>query len=99
MSHTPGPWRFDRAGDERIVAERVCVALVTRGVDAECDEDMRGPTFEANASLIAAAPEMLQALKETIGYWDACGFSDCDDGCDCIVHFVRAAIAKAEGKS
>jgi hypothetical protein len=42
---------------------------------------------------------LLAALKETLAYWDSTGFSECDEGCDCIVESVRAAIAKAESLS
>jgi hypothetical protein len=90
--HTPGPWRFDEHGDDRIVGDRLCVALITLGVD---DGAMRGPIFRANANLIAAAPELLEALKGLraliIG---ECGAStyECIDG-----ERADAAIRKAEG--
>ena len=91
MSHTPGSWD---AVDDEIVAKDGDVGIAHVPL---CDGT--DPTeWQANIHLIAAAPEMLQALKETIGYWDACGFSDCDDGCDCVVQSVQAAIAKAEGR-
>ena len=48
-----------------------------------------GPTSEANARLIAAAPEMLEALKESAG-WFLSGF---------IRDRALAVIAKAEGRS
>jgi hypothetical protein len=56
--------------------------------DVGADEEMciSGPTVEANARLIAAAPEMLAALKDAVEYhglWFA---------------RARAAIDRAEGR-
>lgn len=50
-----------------------------------------------NARVAAAAPDLLDALKATLTYWETTGFAECEAGCDCIVEYVRAAIAKAEG--
>jgi len=50
-----------------------------------------------NALVIAAGPDMLEALRETLAYWETTGFAECDEGCGCVVEIVRAAIAKAEG--
>jgi hypothetical protein len=78
------PWTLGRTG--RVVmdanGERV----------ADCrNEDVGDEARDAaNARLIAAAPELLAALKQTL---DNCKFW-CDDFKDA----VRAAIAKAEGK-
>ena len=49
---------------------------------------------EADARLIAAAPELLEALKELMEYaWII------EDRCDAVAtNKARAAIAKAEGK-
>ena len=60
MTHTPGPWKVsrksavmvDREGDH----ERVHICVM---VDYPCCQD-------ANAALIAAAPEMLEALEELV---------------------------------
>lgn len=46
---------------------------------------------EANARLIAAAPEMLEALKRVTGYFMKSG------GVIGDLPFIREAIAKAEG--
>ena len=51
-----------------------------------------------NARLIAAAPELLEALKGTLNYWKSTGFAECEPDCDCLVESVRAAIAKAVGR-
>ena len=56
------------------------------------------PRDIANANLIAAAPDLLEALKRTLV---ECGFNDPNDT-DYESEFagiVRAAIAKADGAS
>ena len=62
--HTPGPWTADRTHDD--------VVMVDAGSgSAICDVygDYSGER-EANAALIAAAPEMLAALRRLL---KACG--------------------------
>ncbi len=114
MSHTPGPWTAqfgEQSGYDCMTAAWLIVADVRPFRIAAVDLGSYGQsprtgdiletasdTAEADAHLIAAAPELLAALKETLAYWDSCGFSDCDEGCECIVQSVQAAIAKAEGK-
>jgi len=64
------------------------------------------PIFEANAYLIAAAPELLEACKAWVAYLDAPGDGYDEDGSDRITFedevrmpaAMRAAIAKAEGR-
>src|SRR5688572_22997275 len=110
MRHTPGPWVQDPTGDigwwligtaEREVAE-------ARGEDRF--SGMTAGEARANARLIAAAPDLLAALKELVDWQGvehqaAAGpdgdAEDCpgDDTCRCpIVAQVNAAIAKAEGR-
>jgi len=53
--------------------------------------------YDDDASLIAAAPELLDALKETTGplmAYNGYGWPDRDK----VIERVRAAIAKAEGQ-
>lgn len=88
--HTPGPWnaRYTpfRGGHDDIwcidwSADQEEVAEIVHG--------------EANACLIAAAPELLAVvieLQESAEYWSE---YDVPIG---IVDRIRAAIAKAEGK-
>lgn len=59
--HTPGPWEyeFDADGDHVILTEGGQIIAVTSG-----NEYMELPTDAANARLMAAAPEMLEALEE-----------------------------------
>lgn len=57
MKHTPGPWSIDRGtGHEQLImAEDLHIATIHRPLE--------GYWTRENARLIAAAPEMLEALK------------------------------------
>lgn len=86
--HTPGPWRLGRAmGMEHVVMDEndspVCEMLSPyRG-----REDYR----DANARLIAAAPDLLAALMYMLANAEADGWSDM------MLADTRAAISKATG--
>ena len=85
--YTPGPWRIGTPppnGEQTIGAlNGLMVAVATTGVEME--------VTEANARLIAAAPELLEALQSVL---DNC----LDSEGLCAAHAkARAAIAKATG--
>lgn len=101
MSYTPGPWLRDgltvyalmhagwRAGVE-IFKNRFSCSVHWAG--AECDAE----ELEANANLMTAAPDLLEALKEML----------VNGGCSTTewmpletIKKARAAIAKAEGRA
>ena len=85
--YTPGPWRIGTPppnGEQTIGAlNGLMVAVATTGVEME--------VTEANARLIAAAPELLEALQSVL--------ENCLDSEGlCAAHAkARAAIAKATG--
>jgi hypothetical protein len=93
--HTPGPWRVWRDQDPKEPVQ-IC------GMESDfvCEISGINTNREANASLIAAAPELLEALD---GFLELCGqgvfqVDNCDQG-DVIrwTEKARAAIAKAKG--
>jgi len=87
VSYTPGPWDIgdlDRNDQRQITAHSSLIATCAH----EC-LSLREQIMEANAQLIAAAPELLDALKEVAHH--------ADDECGFMV-LVKAAIAKAEGR-
>lgn len=93
--HTPGPWRSENQFSCKILNENgVCVAVPHgpegRWVDVKEEH-------EANARLIAAAPELLNALKAMIHYHGECDFQ-CKEVQICKHEMARQAIAKAEGR-
>lgn len=109
--HTPGPWTMCfRSGDmSEGTVERgsdlvaiVCGANYGAWRDAPDEGDAE---FEANTRLIAAAPDLLAALKSALGALEemqriwaphaaANGFSTKDSA---MIVSLKAAIAKAEG--
>lgn len=92
---TPGPWVIDEWSMTGINSESKHVALVNYSHHG-LPNDVYGDEHEANANLIAAAPELLEALieltesaKEAID-----GLGDLADAIDT----AKAAIAKALGQ-
>ena len=100
-THTPGPWHVDH--DQASHGEKLCI------VDAEGDIIVRTPITlpesperaqdQANADLLAAAPELLVACREVAEWLDLLKQNYPDmagliRGCQ----KARAAIAKAEGR-
>lgn len=102
QTHTPGPWRFRHSSECNRplgwIDSRTNNSLVElRGTSAEGRKD-----FEGNARLIAAAPELLAALKTmTDDFVGLAGHTKTTlAGCyQQSVNEARAAIAKAEGRT
>jgi hypothetical protein len=100
-AHTPYPWTVDgtiAAENLDVIGEGGRVAML------DCD-DIDADTLEANARLIAAAPELLEALIALLNVESAAlhgaRTSAANDGLDVLYHFAaaRAAIAKATGEN
>ena len=100
--HTPGPWRVSRhdalrytwhvnAGPAGYSQKRV--AIVPGDSSADC--------AEANAALIAAAPDMLEALRSAAAFAEqwvgANEGSMLADAREAMLAKARAAIRKATG--
>lgn len=100
MSHTPGPWTvtWDEFGgyDCMTPAFRVRDENDRAVVTLDCGRTA-DPVIEANARLIAAAPDLLVALRDLC---DAIPDETitADPPLGCWVEAARAAIAKAEGR-
>jgi len=77
-----------------IEVTRVFVILFDAGNGTQLRVDSRGEFEEADAHLIAAAPDMYEAILSVL-HADACGFAGMMDS---ALSKARAAIAKAEGK-
>lgn len=112
VKHTPGPWQVmnDYDGATIVIAnvdgETFSDGSSTFSYDFVCDtfpDDGDGSRSreiaKADAHLIAAAPELLEALKAmrpcVEGYIDRCDFSR---GIEAR-KLLNAVIAKAEGRS
>lgn len=105
-SHTPGPWKHSNDQDE--IRNRIAtvgwVEDYVIGVPFENDyetnyEDHGDP--EADARLMAAAPDLLQALQWLLpGLELDLRYADPDDDLDCLrsrVKTIRDALEKALG--
>lgn len=96
VKHTPGPWKLLAVGDN----QRFCPADQNNHSILTL-EDEGSSTFacvyeESDAHLIAAAPDLLEALKETLFLASAYGpegKSPTEE--NAILDRARAAIAKA----
>jgi methionine synthase II (cobalamin-independent) len=101
--HTPGPWTYSRSavqyGDWRFYVAQAEGAPYTPHYSdvatliAETVNDERRSIQEANARLIAAAPDLLEALKRLMG-----GTTTLQDAQEAAQQ-ARAAIAKATGEA
>ena len=104
MSHTPGPW------------SAVCRHVSYKGGEWPEDEFLqwevegpkavmygRGTFYQSDANLVAAAPELLAALKAFLDMYlsgaNSGDWGNWDAEKDPEVIAARAAIAKAEGQS
>lgn len=65
--HTPGPWTLDDRGYKYIVSKSGN-GYITRDICRLDGSTMAALAQEANARLIAAAPELLEALEELLRY-------------------------------
>ena len=92
--HTPAPWTTDgtaNTGDLDIVAPTGRIAMIDCEFSAETED-----VLTANAHLIAAAPELLAALREIVAaveVGEVDGFSPSGDW----FREAKAALNKVEG--
>lgn len=98
--HTPGPWNVqpyqaDQGESIAICAGSHIIALIPP--EEEAREGEWSKEDKSNARLIAAAPEMLEALAEilrNVSPWERA-----DTMAGRLGGIARAAIAKAEGRT
>lgn len=92
-TYTPGPWHVEKCG-VRNKGGYICEMTRPTSFDGQAERyEMESAMRDADARMIAAAPDMLDALKAFPGFTD-----DATVG-DKWIEQMRAAIAKAEGKS
>lgn len=98
LAHTPGPWNISGAGMDRLIysdSDQAWDLAIVR-----CGGNDR--QTEANARLIAAAPDLLAALEALLR--NGMGGVTCDPAATYCPEYsgevliaARAAIAKAKG--
>lgn len=111
MRHTPGPWHIAENEDNsfgRVTFRTIC-ATSENGtpfqlcLNSNYENLEQAEERKANANLIAAAPDLLEACKQTWHYIHACkrpGDGDRDNPSytiNIVEKCLSAAIAKAQG--
>ena len=95
MSHTPGPWIVEdsrKLRKKKLRSSLLMVVAAKGGMPGLIvNQGSVTPTDEANARLIAAAPDLLEALERAVPEIAVVGIPD-------LLEQVRAAIAKARGQ-
>lgn len=92
MSHTPGPWSVLDHTKEPPTQEILCLPETGFALECEAFESI-SDTDRANANLIAAAPDLLEALESLYGAIDSCV-----DLTPEVLKQARSAIKKARGE-
>ena len=87
--HTPGPWNYSGTADGLVWTITLKRGRQSRKIEVEgfTNEEAHG-----NALLIAAAPDLYQALRDAVA---ALGGIRSDN----VPESVQKALAKAEGRS
>ena len=96
--HTPGPWFADKLEDRNaynIFMPGYSSAGASVHFCANATGCMGGEEVQANARLIAAAPELLEALRAIVNLWDHHASAHGDGIIYPLHQAARAAIAKA----
>lgn len=97
-SHTPGPWRVTKSTYERMVSADSPNGRVELATIHGAAEYAPLPA-KANACLIAAAPDLLEALKAAARFiYPDIGRGPAVDGWQNTIALVEDVLAKAEGR-
>ena len=95
---SPAPWKHKYGVLKSLRVDSACGCCVADDIDM-CEDK----TGEANARLIAAAPELYEALREAVELrCGICVYDTVDKGCTastCYVKRWRVALEKAGGKA
>ena len=102
MSHTPGPWKFEvvEEADSFLGCKWLDGGGGSTVIDLsdewmgypECGQDLQMTISKDDAALIAAAPEMLEALEALVSMVDS------GDYRQEILNLAEYAIKKARGE-
>lgn len=107
--HTPGPWRLSASSPNIIKQDYTYLGLDEESgvlIGSACGNDKSGfypdeDEGRANARLISAAPELLEALEGIANHYDMDGYGEkaWKDLALEMADLARAAIAKATGEA
>jgi hypothetical protein len=92
--HTPGPWKCDLVS-LKIWANDGNTEIARTSSDVSISEE------EANARLIASAPDLLSALESAYNAiaWDIPGGNLSDKEEETLLDVIREALRKAKGEA
>lgn len=95
--HTPGPWSVFTKNDGTMMVAKTPTHYIAKVVGSSAVGDVRAK-FMADARLIAAAPDMLEALRmAAAAYAAGPNPAAVRAEMDSAIDYIRAAIAKATG--
>jgi hypothetical protein len=95
--HAAGPWRIHERSSTTVVGSHGYVVAACGGhADTQRNPDSLFNELQANARLVASAPELLEHLYAIAGYADT-PHVDPNRALAFIRETARAAIKKAEG--
>lgn len=99
---TPGPWEWKQSRGNNIYEHKVftqhrVIAELDSADAISPDNHIEAKTIKANARLIAAAPELLEALRMVVDVFNLDRYKKDSGGGKCYIK-AQTAIAKAEGK-
>jgi hypothetical protein len=98
-AHTPGPWQQYNTEVIAINARGIATKIAALH---EPPVPYSASVMDANGALLAAAPELLVALRDTLATLEALSAKHRDGMSNLVgttVYNARAAIAKAEGRT
>ena len=96
--HTPGPWGFENHGSIEIWNQNTKIAIINGAHEFESEQ--YGPENLANARIIAAAPEMLEALECFLDVFGTTKYKDTyNTPLGDALDFALSVLAKARGGS
>jgi hypothetical protein len=85
---TPGPWWAEQDGPRVIILAKVGPLRVSPGT----------ANSEGDAHLIAAAPELYEACRIALKFWNSDHPNDDCEGIEAH-EYIKTALAKAEGRN
>lgn len=113
--HTPGPWKWSQGIDDWELVGADANRVMFRWNDPSglrCGLVAGAQLKEADANLIAAAPDLLEALTSAVTVLESCATARNGRCCDYVetrhgsmlrvselIESARKAIAKAEGRT
>jgi hypothetical protein len=93
VSHTPGPWRTSSTYAMVETAKlKICEVHVNENVS---ENEFDFEQWRANAKLIAAAPELLAALKDLVQYLPSVFDPEEVNDLPVLLENAKSALAKA----